>query len=163
MLSGLRHEGFAARGFGDVVGPDAILAFAPDLAVLDVRLPSGSGFALARRLRDRSALSIIFLTARDAVADRVEGLELGADDYVVKPFCPGGAAGTDPGGAAQVRRALERARGGGSAHRRGRGVGDAHRPPAVAHGDRAPAPCLPRAPPWPGPVQGSAPHAGVGV
>jgi two-component system, OmpR family, response regulator len=86
VLAGLRQEGFAVRGFGDAVDPDAILAFAPDLAVLDVRLPSGNGFALARRLRDRSTVSIIFLTARDAVADRVEGLELGADDYVVKPF-----------------------------------------------------------------------------
>jgi DNA-binding response OmpR family regulator len=86
VLAGLRHEGFAARGFGDIVDSEAILAYAPDLAILDVRLPSGSGFALARRLRDRSAVSIIFLTARDAVADRVEGLELGADDYVVKPF-----------------------------------------------------------------------------
>jgi two-component system, OmpR family, response regulator len=86
VLAGLRQEGFAARGFGDAVDPDAVLAFAPDLAVLDVRLPSGNGFALARRLRDRSTVSIIFLTARDAVADRVEGLELGADDYVVKPF-----------------------------------------------------------------------------
>jgi DNA-binding response OmpR family regulator len=86
VLAGLRHEGFATRGFGDAVDPDAILGFAPDLAILDVRLPSGSGFALARRLRDRSTVSIMFLTARDAVADRVEGLELGADDYVVKPF-----------------------------------------------------------------------------
>ena len=86
VVAALRHEGFVARGYGDAVDPGAILGFAPDLAILDIRLPSGSGFALARRLRDRSALSIIFLTARDAVADRVEGLELGADDYVVKPF-----------------------------------------------------------------------------
>jgi DNA-binding response OmpR family regulator len=86
VLAGLRHEGFAATGFGDAVAAEQILAFAPDLAVLDVRLPSGSGFAVARRLRARSGVSIIFLTARDAVADRVEGLELGADDYVVKPF-----------------------------------------------------------------------------
>jgi two-component system OmpR family response regulator len=86
VLAGLRQEGFAASGFADAVEPDTILACAPDLAVLDVRLPSDSGFALARRLRARSEVSIIFLTARDAVADRVEGLELGADDYVVKPF-----------------------------------------------------------------------------
>ncbi len=86
VLAGLRQEGFAASGFADAVEPDMILACAPDLAVLDVRLPSDSGFALARRLRARSEVSIIFLTARDAVADRVEGLELGADDYVVKPF-----------------------------------------------------------------------------
>ena len=77
VLAGLRHEGFAARGFGDVVDPEAILAFAPDLAILDVRLLSGSGFVLARRLRDRSAVSIIFLTARDAVADRVAGWKPG--------------------------------------------------------------------------------------
>lgn len=86
VLAGLRQEGFVASGFADAVHPDAILACAPDLAVLDVRLPSDSGFALARRLHACSEVSIIFLTARDAVADRVEGLELGADDYVVKPF-----------------------------------------------------------------------------
>ena len=86
VLAGLRQEGFAASGFADAVEPDMILACAPDLAVLDVRLPSDSGFALARRLQARSEVSIIFLTARDAVADRVEGLELGADDFVVKPF-----------------------------------------------------------------------------
>jgi two-component system, OmpR family, response regulator len=86
VLVALRQEGFVASGFAEAVEPDTILACAPDLAVLDVRLPSESGFALARRLQARSEISIIFLTARDAVADRVEGLELGADDYVVKPF-----------------------------------------------------------------------------
>src|SRR5947207_12750428 len=85
VVAGLRHEGFVACGYRDAVDADTILGVAPDLAILDVGLPNGNGFALARRLRDRSALSIIFLTARDAVADRVEGLELGADDYVVKP------------------------------------------------------------------------------
>ena len=70
VVAGLRQEGFVARGHGDAVNADGILGFAPDLAILDVGLPSGSGFALARRLRDRSPLSIIFLTARDAVADR---------------------------------------------------------------------------------------------
>lgn len=86
VLAGLRQEGFAATGFADAPHSDAVLATAPDLAVLDVSLPSGNGFALARRLRARSEVSIIFLTARDAVADRVQGLGLGADDYVVKPF-----------------------------------------------------------------------------
>ena len=62
-----------------------MLAVAPDLAILDV-LPSGNGFDLARSLRQQRELPIIFLTARDAVADRVAGLELGADDYLVKPF-----------------------------------------------------------------------------
>jgi len=86
VLTGLRAEGFAATGFADAVDAGQILAAAPDLAVLDIALPAGSGFALARELRARSTVSIIFLTARDAVADRVHGLELGADDYVVKPF-----------------------------------------------------------------------------
>src|ERR1700760_2465877 len=86
VLAGLRQEGFAASGFADAVEPEGILACAPELAGFEVRLPSDSGFALARRLQARSELSIIFLTARDAVADRVEGLELGVDDYVVKPF-----------------------------------------------------------------------------
>jgi DNA-binding response OmpR family regulator len=86
VLTSLRGEGFVAQGFADVVDAERILAGAPDLAVLDVALPGGSGFTLARELRTRSSVSIIFLTARDAVADRVRGLELGADDYVVKPF-----------------------------------------------------------------------------
>jgi two-component system OmpR family response regulator len=75
-----------AVGFDDLPRPADLLGLAPDLAILDVLLPSGDGFALARVLRQRHELPIIFLTARDAVADRVAGLELGADDYLVKPF-----------------------------------------------------------------------------
>jgi two-component system OmpR family response regulator len=61
--------------------------FRPDLAVLDVRLPVGpDGYALARTLRDRSTLPILFLTAADAVEDRLAGFQAGADDYLVKPF-----------------------------------------------------------------------------
>jgi DNA-binding response OmpR family regulator len=86
VLAALRAERFAATGFADLPDPDEVLAFAPDLAILDVLLPGGDGFELARSLRGRHALPIIFLTARDAVADRVAGLELGADDYLVKPF-----------------------------------------------------------------------------
>lgn len=86
VLDGLRDDGFVATGFADVVDVETVLAGAPDLAVLDIALPGGSGFVLARALRARSTVSIIFLTARDAVADRVRGLELGADDYLVKPF-----------------------------------------------------------------------------
>src|SRR3546814_19969459 len=59
-----------------------------DLAILDVGLPDIGGFALCRELRRERDLPVIFLTARDAEADRVLGLELGADDYVVKPFSP---------------------------------------------------------------------------
>jgi two-component system, OmpR family, response regulator RegX3 len=58
----------------------------PDLVLLDVMLPDGSGYDVCRRLRERSRVPIIMLTARGEETDRVVGLELGADDYVVKPF-----------------------------------------------------------------------------
>ena len=73
-------------GFSDYPGPEPVLAAAPDLAVLDVLLPSGDGFELARELRAARDLPIVFLTARDAVEDRLSGFELGGDDYLVKPF-----------------------------------------------------------------------------
>jgi DNA-binding response OmpR family regulator len=60
----------------------------PDLLVLDVMLPGMDGFAVCRKVRERSGLPIIMLTARGDVADRVLGLELGADDYLPKPFEP---------------------------------------------------------------------------
>jgi DNA-binding response OmpR family regulator len=82
----LRREGFTVTGFSDDPGADLILAAAPDLAVLDVLLPSGDGFELARALRAARDLPIVFLTARDTVEDRLDGFELGADDYLVKPF-----------------------------------------------------------------------------
>jgi two-component system, OmpR family, response regulator RegX3 len=58
----------------------------PDLILLDVMLPDGSGFDVCREIRSGSAVPIIMLTARGDEADRVAGLEMGADDYVVKPF-----------------------------------------------------------------------------
>ncbi len=60
----------------------------PALMILDVGLPDGSGFELCREVRSSSALPIILLTARSEEIDRVVGLELGADDYVTKPFSP---------------------------------------------------------------------------
>ncbi|MFS8664430.1 MAG: response regulator transcription factor [Limnochordales bacterium] len=60
----------------------------PDLVVLDLGLPGVDGLDVARAVRQRSAVPIIMLTARSDEADRVVGLELGADDYVVKPFSP---------------------------------------------------------------------------
>ncbi len=60
----------------------------PQLIVLDIGLPDGDGFDLCRRLRAGSPVPIIMLTARDEEADRVAGLELGADDYITKPFSP---------------------------------------------------------------------------
>jgi len=60
----------------------------PDLAILDVMLPDGDGFSLMKGLRTFTDIPIIFLTAKDEAADKLAGLGLGADDYVVKPFLP---------------------------------------------------------------------------
>jgi DNA-binding response OmpR family regulator len=60
----------------------------PDLLILDVMLPDGDGFRLARSIRKGHAVPLVFLTARTAESDRITGFELGADDYVVKPFSP---------------------------------------------------------------------------
>lgn len=87
VLYALRAEGFEATHC--LTGQEALRsAAACDLAILDVGLPDIGGFALCRELRSRRDLPVIFLTARDAEIDRVLGLELGADDYVVKPFSP---------------------------------------------------------------------------
>ena len=60
----------------------------PDLVILDLMLPEVDGFALTRWLRDRSDVPIIMVTARREEVDRIAGLEMGADDYVIKPFSP---------------------------------------------------------------------------
>ena len=64
---------------------DALASHTPQLVILDLNLPDGSGLALLRELRDRTALPVLILTANDLEADQVLGLELGADDYVTKP------------------------------------------------------------------------------
>lgn len=61
-------------------------SFRPDLAILDIMLPGPDGLSLARRLRTREDLPILFLTARDGLDDRLAGFAAGADDYLVKPF-----------------------------------------------------------------------------
>ena len=86
VAAALEAEGLSVSTFSDFAEPAEILAAAPDLAVLDVVLPGGSGFELARRVRAGRDLPVIFLTARDAVEDRLAGFGLGADDYLVKPF-----------------------------------------------------------------------------
>jgi two-component system, OmpR family, response regulator RegX3 len=87
LSEALSREGFDTSVAG---GASAALELAkqvrPDLVLLDVMLPDGSGFDVARELRRDSRVPIIMLTARGEEADRVAGLELGADDYVVKPF-----------------------------------------------------------------------------
>ena len=60
----------------------------PDLAILDVMLPDGDGFSLMRQMRSWTDVPVIFLTARDETPDKLAGLGLGADDYIVKPFLP---------------------------------------------------------------------------
>lgn len=60
----------------------------PDLIILDVMLPGENGFALAKRIRKISETAFLFLTARESESDRILGFELGAEDYVVKPFSP---------------------------------------------------------------------------
>ncbi|MCK9247423.1 MAG: response regulator transcription factor [Solirubrobacteraceae bacterium] len=70
-------------------GPEALERFdevRPDLVVLDARLPGMDGLEVCRRLRSRSSVAIIIVSARDAERDRVDGLDSGADDYVTKPF-----------------------------------------------------------------------------
>ncbi len=67
---------------------DKALAEPPDLVVLDWLMPGLNGIEVARRLRAADKVPILMLTARDAVEDRVEGLDSGADDYLVKPFAP---------------------------------------------------------------------------
>jgi DNA-binding response OmpR family regulator len=81
--------GFAVKA---VAHPDeglkALLADPPDIVVLDVMLPGMDGFALCRKVRQTSGVPIVMLTARGGVMDRIVGLELGADDYLPKPFEP---------------------------------------------------------------------------
>lgn len=81
---GLRREGMDVEWVSTAA--DALAAPAGDLVLLDLGLPDGHGFDVCRELRRRSSVPIIILTARDDEIDRVAGLELGADDYVVKPF-----------------------------------------------------------------------------
>ena len=85
----LDREGFKTYTAFD--GDAALQAFdekGPDLIVLDLMLPKKSGIEVTRAIRAKSSVPIIMLTAKAAEADRVVGLELGADDYVVKPFSP---------------------------------------------------------------------------
>jgi DNA-binding response OmpR family regulator len=83
----LRMEGYDVRIAADgVVALDQAHAFLPDLVILDLGLPRMDGIEVAKRLREADDVPILVLTARDAVESRVEGLDAGADDYLVKPF-----------------------------------------------------------------------------
>ncbi len=85
----LRKEGFEVSVAA--TGPDALTEFdrtGADIVLLDLMLPEMSGTEVCRALRAKSSVPIIMLTARDDAADKIVGLELGADDYVTKPFDP---------------------------------------------------------------------------
>src|SRR5947207_13132491 len=85
----LRRDGFTTLEAGDGdTARDLIESSDPQLVVLDVMLPGTDGLELCRWIRGRSELPVILLTARGEEADRIVGLELGADDYVTKPFSP---------------------------------------------------------------------------
>jgi DNA-binding response OmpR family regulator len=101
----LRRDGFATLEAGDGDRARELIETAdPTLVVLDVMLPGIDGLELCRWIRSRSDLPVIMLTARGEEADRIVGLELGADDYVTKPFSPRELA-------ARVRTVLRRSNG----------------------------------------------------
>ncbi|HEY8798856.1 MAG TPA: response regulator transcription factor [Candidatus Dormibacteraeota bacterium] len=85
----LTREGYEVEGVGD--GSQALARFTqlkPDLVILDIMLPGSDGLAICKEIRKQSQVPIIMLTARDEVTDKVVGLEVGADDYLTKPFHP---------------------------------------------------------------------------
>jgi DNA-binding response OmpR family regulator len=89
LRRGLEREGFTVTRVAsgaDAVGADGLATGHPDLVLLDLGLPDVDGREVCRRLRTRTEVPIIVITARGDEVDRVVGLELGADDYVVKPF-----------------------------------------------------------------------------
>jgi DNA-binding response OmpR family regulator len=86
----LEREGYTVIGAGDgVTALELARQDKPDIVVLDVMLPRLDGFSVCRMLRKESAIPIIMLTARQDEVDRIAGLELGADDYLTKPFSVG--------------------------------------------------------------------------
>lgn len=83
----LQAEGFVTRLYSDgETALKALLENPPDLAVFDIKMPRMDGLELLRRVRAKSPLPVIFLTSKDDEADEEVGLELGADDYIAKPF-----------------------------------------------------------------------------
>ncbi|MDJ0641258.1 MAG: response regulator transcription factor [Erythrobacter sp.] len=123
----LQAEGFVTRLYSDgETALKALLENPPDLAVFDIKMPKMDGMELLRRVREQSALPVIFLTSKDDEADEEAGLELGADDYIAKPFSlrlllarirailrradPGRAFGADPGEIEPVHPSIDRGR-----------------------------------------------------
>jgi two-component system, OmpR family, copper resistance phosphate regulon response regulator CusR len=87
LRKGLEESGFTVDiASNGIDGLHLALEENYDLVVLDVMLPGADGWAVIRKLREKKSIPVLFLTARDDVEDRVQGLELGGDDYLVKPF-----------------------------------------------------------------------------
>jgi two-component system, OmpR family, response regulator RegX3 len=87
ILYNLEREGFAVHVAGDGrVALERFLDVEPDLVILDLMLPQVTGLDVCRAIRQHSAVPVIMVTAKDSEADKVTGLEIGADDYVTKPF-----------------------------------------------------------------------------
>ena len=83
----LQAEGFATRIYADgETALKALLEIPPDLAIFDIKMPRMDGLELLQRLREKSALPVIFLTSKDEELDEALGLAMGADDYIAKPF-----------------------------------------------------------------------------
>ena len=83
----LQGEGFATRVYSDgEAALGALLSNPPDLAIFDIKMPKMDGMELLRRLREKSPLPVIFLTSKDDETDEEAGFEMGADDYIAKPF-----------------------------------------------------------------------------
>jgi two-component system response regulator RegX3 len=84
LVEGLRRQGFDTRRVS--TGREALSGAIPDLVILDLGLPDTDGYAVCQQIRARSDVPILVVTARGSESDKVLGLELGADDYIVKPF-----------------------------------------------------------------------------
>ena len=83
----LQAEGFATRVYSDgEAALSALLGNPPDLAIFDIKMPKMDGMELLRRLREHSPLPVIFLTSKDDEQDEEAGFQMGADDYIAKPF-----------------------------------------------------------------------------
>src|ERR1700722_14667707 len=123
LVVGLKREGFLVKVARD--GAEALSAFdvvRPDLVLLDVMLPKVSGIDVCRELRGRSRVPIIMVTAKGSEIDTVVGLEVGADDYVTKPYRLRELV-------ARMRAVLRRGPRGGEGGGRARGQGGRRRPP----------------------------------
>jgi DNA-binding response OmpR family regulator len=85
----LKLEGYEVKGFANILETQhAISSCEPDLLIQDVMLPDGDGFSFIKKLKSNHSFPVVFLTARTSESDRIIGFELGADDYITKPFSP---------------------------------------------------------------------------